>query len=109
TSERGRAASARRSPPTASSCTASPSGKTNRQAHRAPLPAAVAVAGNGACRRKDTMSDFDLVVVGDCNADLLVSGGDVVPAFAQQERLVDRAHLTIGGSGGICAAGAARL
>ncbi|HEY6495284.1 MAG TPA: carbohydrate kinase family protein, partial [Trebonia sp.] len=73
------------------------------------LPAAVAAAGNGACRRKDTMSDFDLVVVGDCNADLLVSGGDVVPAFAQQERLVDRAHLTIGGSGGICAAGAARL
>lgn len=55
------------------------------------------------------MTDFDLVVVGDCNADLLISGGDVVPAFAQQERLVDQAYLTIGGSGGICAAGAARL
>jgi sugar/nucleoside kinase (ribokinase family) len=55
------------------------------------------------------MKDFDLVVLGDCNADLLVSGGDVVPAFAQQERLVDNAYLTIGGSGGICAAGAARL
>jgi sugar/nucleoside kinase (ribokinase family) len=55
------------------------------------------------------MTDFDLVVVGDCNADLLVSGGDVVPAFGQQERLVDEANLTIGGSGGICAAGAARL
>ena len=55
------------------------------------------------------MSDFDLVVVGDCNADLLVSGGDVVPAFGQQERLVDEAKLSIGGSGGICAAGAARL
>jgi sugar/nucleoside kinase (ribokinase family) len=55
------------------------------------------------------MTDFDLVVVGDCNADLLISGGDVVPAFGQQERLVDEANLTIGGSGGICAAGAARL
>lgn len=55
------------------------------------------------------MTDFDLVVLGDCNADLLISGGDVVPAFAQQERLVDQAYLTIGGSGGICAAGAARL
>jgi sugar/nucleoside kinase (ribokinase family) len=58
---------------------------------------------------EDTMTDFDLVVVGDCNADLLISGGDVVPAFGQQERLVDEANLTIGGSGGICAAGAARL
>jgi sugar/nucleoside kinase (ribokinase family) len=58
---------------------------------------------------EDTMTDFDLVVVGDCNADLLISGGDVVPAFGQQERLVDEASLTIGGSGGICAAGAARL
>ena len=55
------------------------------------------------------MADFDLVVVGDCNADLLISGGDVVPAFGQQERLVDEANLTIGGSGGICAAGAAKL
>jgi sugar/nucleoside kinase (ribokinase family) len=55
------------------------------------------------------MSDFDLVVVGDCNADLLVSGGDVVPAFGQQERLVSQSHVTIGGSGGIFAAGAARL
>ncbi|MBO0803188.1 MAG: carbohydrate kinase family protein [Nocardiopsaceae bacterium] len=55
------------------------------------------------------MTGFDLVVVGDCNADLLVSGGDVVPSFGQAERLVDDATLTIGGSGGIVAAGAARL
>jgi len=55
------------------------------------------------------MTDFDLVVVGDCNADLLISGGDVTPVFGQQERLVDAANLTIGGSGGIFAAGAARL
>jgi len=55
------------------------------------------------------MTDFDLAVLGDCNADLLVRGDDVVPAFGQQERLVDEAKLTIGGSGGICASGAARL
>lgn len=55
------------------------------------------------------MSDFDLVVVGDCNADLIVSGGNVVPAFDQEELLVDKAQLTIGGGGGICASGAARL
>jgi sugar/nucleoside kinase (ribokinase family) len=71
------------------------------------------MAGNDACPEQemaeDTMTGFDLVVVGDCNADLLVSGGDVVPSFGQQERLVDEANLTIGGSGGICAAGAARL
>ncbi|MCL2584655.1 MAG: carbohydrate kinase family protein [Streptosporangiales bacterium] len=55
------------------------------------------------------MAQFDIVVVGDCNADLLVSGGDVVPAFGQAEQLVEAADLTIGGSGGIFAAGAARL
>lgn len=55
------------------------------------------------------MTQFDIVVVGDCNADLLISGGDVMPAFGQAERLVDEANLTIGGSGGIFAAGAARL
>ena len=55
------------------------------------------------------MTGFDLVVIGDCNADLVVRGGDVVPAFGQAERVVDEMQLTIGGSGGICAAGAARL
>jgi sugar/nucleoside kinase (ribokinase family) len=55
------------------------------------------------------MTEFDLVVLGDCNADLLVRGDEVGPAFGQQERLVEEMNLTIGGSGGICAAGAARL
>jgi sugar/nucleoside kinase (ribokinase family) len=55
------------------------------------------------------MTGFDLVVIGDCNADLVVRGGEVVPQFGQAERLVDEMKLTIGGSGGICAAGAARL
>jgi sugar/nucleoside kinase (ribokinase family) len=52
---------------------------------------------------------FDLVILGDANPDLVLSGGDVVPAFGQAEHLVDDAHLTVGGSGGILACGAARL
>ena len=52
---------------------------------------------------------FDLVVLGDCNPDLVLSGADVVPQFGQVEKLVEDAELTIGGSGGIMAAGAARL
>src|SRR6201999_1593802 len=54
-------------------------------------------------------TDYDLVVIGDCNADLLVRGDYVVPVFGQAERLVDDASLPVGGSGGLCAAGAARL
>ena len=52
---------------------------------------------------------FDLLVVGDCNPDLLLVGGDPVPEFGQREQLVDRAVLTIGGSASITACGAARL
>lgn len=55
------------------------------------------------------MSGLDLLVVGDCNPDLVLRGGDVEPAFGQVERLVDEAELTIGGSGSITACGAARL
>jgi sugar/nucleoside kinase (ribokinase family) len=51
----------------------------------------------------------DLLVVGDCNPDLLLIGGDPVPEFGQREQLVDRAVLTIGGSASITACGAARL
>lgn len=55
------------------------------------------------------MPDFDLLVVGDCNPDLVVRGGDVTPVFGQVERVVDEATLTIGGSSSIMACGAARL
>lgn len=55
------------------------------------------------------MDGFDLLVLGDANPDLVLTGGDVVPAFGQTERLVDGARLTLGGSGAIMAAGAARL
>jgi sugar/nucleoside kinase (ribokinase family) len=52
---------------------------------------------------------LDLLVVGDANPDLVLSGGDVVPGFGQREQLVERAGLTIGGSAAITACAAARL
>jgi sugar/nucleoside kinase (ribokinase family) len=52
---------------------------------------------------------LDLLVLGDCNPDLVLSGPDLAPAFGQAERLVDAAELTVGGSGAIMACGAARL
>jgi sugar/nucleoside kinase (ribokinase family) len=48
-------------------------------------------------------------VIGDCNPDVLVLGGDVTPAFGQQEKLVDRISLEVGGSAAITAVAAARL
>jgi sugar/nucleoside kinase (ribokinase family) len=53
--------------------------------------------------------DLDLVVIGDCNPDVLVLGADVTPAFGQQEKLVDGISLVIGGSASITAVAAARL
>jgi sugar/nucleoside kinase (ribokinase family) len=55
------------------------------------------------------MDDLDLLVLGDCNPDLVLSGTDLHPRFGQAERLVDEARLTIGGSGAIFACAAARL
>ncbi|MCK6624038.1 MAG: carbohydrate kinase family protein [Anaerolineae bacterium] len=54
------------------------------------------------------MKEFDLVVVGDLNAELVLTG-DVVPQFGQVEKLVDDATLTMGSSAGIFACAAARL
>jgi len=53
--------------------------------------------------------ELDLVVIGDCNPDVLVTGGDVTPAFGQQEKLVDGIGLGIGGAAAITAVAAARL
>src|SRR3954452_21908812 len=50
----------------------------------------------------------DVLVVGDLNPDLLGSGEDVVARFGQQERYASM-YMTLGGSAGIFAAGAARL
>ena len=52
--------------------------------------------------------ELDLLVLGDANPDLVLTG-DVEPAFGQVERLVDDARLTVGGSAAIAAIGAARL
>jgi sugar/nucleoside kinase (ribokinase family) len=52
--------------------------------------------------------EFDVLVVGELNADLILRG-DVTPAFGQVEQIVDDATLTIGSSSAIFACGAARL
>jgi sugar/nucleoside kinase (ribokinase family) len=55
------------------------------------------------------VSDLDLLVIGDCNPDLVLFGEHVEPAFGQVERVVDEARLEIGGSASIAACAAARL
>ena len=52
---------------------------------------------------------FDLVVIGDCNPDVVVRGDDLAPAFGQQEKLVASMSLVVGGSASITAVAAARL
>jgi sugar/nucleoside kinase (ribokinase family) len=56
-----------------------------------------------------TRRDLDVVVLGEINPDLVLTGQHVEPVFGQVERLVDDANLTVGGSGAIFACGAARL
>jgi sugar/nucleoside kinase (ribokinase family) len=51
---------------------------------------------------------FELSVLGDAKPDLIVSA-DRLPEFEEGERLVQRSVLTLGGSGGIAACGAATL
>jgi sugar/nucleoside kinase (ribokinase family) len=55
------------------------------------------------------MAQFDLLVIGEINPDLILRGEDVTPAFGQAEKLVEDATLTIGSSSAITACGAARL
>ncbi len=52
--------------------------------------------------------DYDVVVIGELNADLILRG-NVTPAFGQVEQIIDDAALTIGSSSAIFACGAARL
>src|SRR3954465_6807403 len=54
------------------------------------------------------MAEFDVLVVGDANPDLLLRG-DVRPRFGQAEQLLTAAELVLGGSASITAAGCARL
>ena len=51
-------------------------------------------------RPREGTSTFDLLVVGEINADLLLYG-DVTPEFGQAEKLVKDAVLTLGGSSAI--------
>ena len=53
--------------------------------------------------------DFDLLVVGEINPDLILQGDEVRPVFGQAEKLVEEASLTVGSSSAILACGAARL
>jgi ribokinase len=50
----------------------------------------------------------EVLVIGDANPDLLVTG-DVAPQFGQVEKLVDSADLVLGGSAAIAACGLAHL
>lgn len=53
--------------------------------------------------------DFDVLVIGDLNVDIVLSGSDIVPAFDQRETLIEDATLTLGASAAIFACQAARL
>ena len=57
-----------------------------------------------------TRSETDrLVVIGDANPDLVLTGTDVRPEFGQAEKIVEHAALSLGGSAAITSAAAARL
>jgi sugar/nucleoside kinase (ribokinase family) len=58
---------------------------------------------------RERAQSVDLVVVGDCNPDVLVLGDDVRPSFGQQEKLVESISMVVGGSAAITAVAAARL
>ena len=54
------------------------------------------------------MATCDILVAGEINPDLILSG-DVRPAFGQSEQLAESAAMTVGSSSAIFACGAARL
>ena len=51
----------------------------------------------------------DVVIIGDCNPDIVLSDPQLSVRFAQQETLVESGVLTIGGSGSITSCACARL
>jgi sugar/nucleoside kinase (ribokinase family) len=55
------------------------------------------------------VTEYDLLVIGEINPDLILTGSDLMPAFGQAEKLIQGAKLTIGSSSVIMACGAARL
>jgi sugar/nucleoside kinase (ribokinase family) len=64
-------------------------------------------AGDEQVERPDR--PFDLLVAGDLNPDVILTGTPDEVEFGHRERLVGDATLTVGGSAGIVACGAARL
>ncbi len=52
---------------------------------------------------------YDIITIGDCCVDLILSGGSVVPEFGQKEKIVDNYFLEMGGSCTIFACQAAKL
>jgi sugar/nucleoside kinase (ribokinase family) len=52
---------------------------------------------------------YDIITIGDCCVDLILSGGAVVPEFGQKEKIVDNYFLEMGGSCTIFACQAAKL
>ncbi len=58
---------------------------------------------------RNSTADFDILVVGEINPDLILSDPLLEPRFGQAETLVRHAELTIGSSSAIFACGAARL
>ena len=52
---------------------------------------------------------FDLLIIGEINPDIILSGSDVIPVFGQVDKIVENAALTLGSSSVITACGAARL
>lgn len=53
--------------------------------------------------------EYDLIVIGELNVDLILSGEDIVPEFGQKEKLVEEMELVLGSSSAIFACGAAKL
>jgi sugar/nucleoside kinase (ribokinase family) len=77
-----------------------------------PPPASGARGATGATGTTNTTGAtgaFDLLVIGDANPDVLVSGAPETPPAGQAETLVDGGTLALGGSAAIVAHGAARL
>lgn len=53
--------------------------------------------------------DYDILVIGELNVDLILRGADVMPEFGQVEKIVEDASLSLGSSSAIFACGASRL
>jgi sugar/nucleoside kinase (ribokinase family) len=53
--------------------------------------------------------EFDVLVVGEINPDIIVADPNPVPIFGQTERMVDAIRMTVGSSSAIFACAAARL